>query len=168
MTAQRRFITSTCRICLTLASNAVMYDPLTEAPKVGAQITPPFLVPYLLSPTRPLHLRLVRSLDQSTHFRFRDRFTLCRREVQVQQWRPRPSPGPIGADSSASRNHSARRIPAPRARSSSKANSASLTFVQTDLVLGEGFIAHRLKRFSGETTRSPRIAQHRAAGPEAG
>ena len=36
------------------------------------------------------------------------------------------------------------RIPAPRARSSSKAYSASLTFVPTDFVRNGGFIAHRV------------------------
>ena len=45
------------------------------------------------------------------------------------------------------RTHSANRIPAPRARSSSKANSASETFVPTDFVRNGGFIEHRLDEF---------------------
>jgi hypothetical protein len=61
---------------------------------------------------------------------------------------PEPAAGSTGAASNASRTHSARRIPAPRARSSSKANSASLTFVPTDFVRSGGFIEHRLGEIS--------------------
>jgi len=90
-----------------------------------------------------LDLRPVRPLDQATHLRLGHQLTLRRPEVKGEKQRPKAKISPnatspesgqdsTGADSHASRTHSARRIPAPSARSSSKANSASLTLVPTD------------------------------------
>ncbi len=57
---------------------------------------------------------------------------------------PSIAPGSAGADNSTSRTHSESVSPFARARSSSMANSASLTFVPTDFVHKGGFREHRL------------------------
>ena len=68
-------------------------------------------------------------------------------------------PNPLGERQPGSHAHA---LPAA-------ANSASLTLVPTDFVRSGGFIEHRRRLdFRGEATRSPCVAQHRAAGPEAG
>ena len=65
-------------------------------------------------------------------------------------------PDSTGAASNAYRTHSARRNPAPRARSSSKANSASLTLVPTDFVRSGGFMLHRQRGIFRERTHARR------------
>jgi hypothetical protein len=57
-------------------------------------------------------------------------------------------------------------LQAPRARSSSNANSASLTFVPTDFVRSGGFIEHR-RRWDGDSGRTPpvlRLERQQGAG----
>ena len=120
---------------------------------------------------RSLDLRPVGPLDQVAHLRLGHRLTLRCPEVQVQKQRPQGQDSPSaaslstvdgaagptlpgrpvpGAASNASRIHSARRNPAPRARSSIKASSASETFVPTDFVRRDGFSEHRPKLIFGE------------------
>ena len=96
---------------------------------------------------QPTHLRLAeRRLTRFPFAARKCRFNSSDRRARTSSSATTPESGPefTGADSNASRTHSARRIPAPRARSSSKANSASLTFVPTDFVHDGGFIAHRV------------------------
>ena len=83
---------------------------------------------------------------------------------EMDGWATRPDSA--GADSNASRTHSPSRIPAPRARSSSNANSASLTFVPTDFVLSGGFTEDRLDEFgdSGRTPPVHRLERQQGAG----
>ena len=67
------------------------------------------------------------------------------KEVGYFRWdSPASAPGSAGTDSSTSRTHSESVSPFARARSSSMANSASLTFVLTLLMRSGGFSGHRL------------------------
>ncbi len=99
------------------------------------------------SRARSIFVPSARSI-RAAHLRLGHRLTLRHFKVQVEKQRPdgqdfanATSPestpelatGFTGAANNASRTHSARRIPAPRARSCRKANSASLTLLPTDL-----------------------------------